>query len=136
MDRERLRAELRRDEGVRRRVYNDSMGIPTIGVGRNLRDVGLTDEEVDVLLDNDIERVWSLIIHHIPWVQKLSDARQRVIANMAFNLGVSGLLDFKKTLAAIEAGQYEQAADMMLDSRWAGQVHGRATRLADMMRHG
>jgi len=70
------------------------------------------------------------------WWRLLSDARQRVIINMAFNLGVDGLLTFKNTLAMIQSGNYAGAAGGMLSSKWAGQVHDRAHRLADMMVHG
>ena len=69
----------------------------------------------------------------LPWVTQLNEVRQRVLVDMAFNMGIVGLLSFKRTLATIQAGDYQQAATMMLDSRWAGQVGQRAERLAHMM---
>jgi lysozyme len=69
-------------------------------------------------------------------VTQLNDVRQRVLVDMAFSMGVVGLLNFKRTLATIQAGDYQQAATMMLDSRWAKQVGQRVERLARMMATG
>lgn len=134
-----LIAELRRDEGVVPHAYQDHLGYWTIGVGRLIdkRKGGrLTDEEVDYLLANDIARFAAELDEKLPWWRALDAVRQRVIQNMAFNLGVDGLLAFKNTLAAVKAGEWERAADGMLASKWARQVGNRALRLAKMMRTG
>lgn len=139
-----LIAELRRDEGVEYSPYTDTVGIETVGVGHNLRvkpladgwSYPLTDLQVDVLLASDLNEVFKSLDKHMPWWRKLSYPRQRVIANMAFNLGVSGLSGFKNTLRFIQTGEYNKAADGMLLSRWAKQVGKRANRLADMMVEG
>lgn len=133
MNRQKLYAELRRDEGSRSFPYTDTVGKLTIGVGRNLTDVGLSDEEIDHLLDNDVARVESGLDRALPWWRTLDDVRQRVIANMAFNMGVFGLLTFKNTLEAIRVGDWSRAHAGMLASKWATQVGPRAKRLAEMM---
>lgn len=131
-----LIAQLRRDEGVRSHPYMDTVGKLTIGVGRNLDDVGLSDDEIDYLLANDIKRASKGLLKALPWVSSLDPVRRRVLVNMAFNLGVQGLLGFKNTLRMIEHGNYEGAAEGMLNSKWARQVGKRSLRLAKAMRTG
>lgn len=131
--------ELRRDEGIVPSAYQDSLGYWTIGVGRLIdkRKGGrLRDEEIDFLLMNDIAEKEEELDAAIPWWRTLSDARQRVILNMCFNLGIKGLLGFKNTLAMVKAGDYDGAAAGMLSSKWAKQVGARATRLSEMMKEG
>jgi lysozyme len=120
--------QLRRDEGVRSTVYLDSRGIPTIGVGRNLRDVGLSDPEVDFLLANDIQRAEDGL-SGFAWYQGLDDVRKGAVTNMAFNLGVAGLLHFPHMIAALAKQDWSGAAAEMVNSDWAKQVGARATRL-------
>jgi lysozyme len=128
--------QLRLHEGERLKPYRCTAGKLTIGVGRNLEDRGITAAESAYLLCNDIMAMETELVRALPWVTQLNEVRQRVLVDMAFNLGVVGLLNFKRTLAAIQAGQYQQAATMMLDSKWAGQVGQRAERLARMMATG
>ena len=128
--------ELKRDEGVVLKPYKDSVGILTIGVGRNLEAHGISMYEAEVLLSNDIENHWKALLKELPWIADLSENRQRAMLNMAFNLGISGLLGFKNSLAALKAGEYAKAADMFLDSHWATQVHDRAKRVAQLIREG
>ncbi len=139
MDMKKMVAELRRDEGVVPSAYQDSLGWWTIGVGRLIdkRKGGkLSDDEIDYLLNNDIAKFSKLLDINIPWWRTLDDVRQRVLLNMAFNLGVAGLMGFKNTLAYVKSGDYTKAASNMLLSKWATQVKGRATRLSEMMRTG
>lgn len=136
MDYAALAMELRRDEGVRLKPYKDSVGKLTIGVGRNLDDMGISEVECEMLLQNDMVAHCMELDRKLPWWRTLGEVRQRVLANMAFNLGVTRLLGFKNTLALIESGQYAKAADEMLNSTWAKQVGLRATRLSGMMRTG
>ncbi|MGX5880069.1 glycoside hydrolase family protein [Burkholderia gladioli] len=127
--------ELSRDEGRRLKPYVDTVGKTTIGVGRNLTDVGISDDECDAMLANDLARTISWLDRNLPWWSQLDPVRQRVVANMAFNMG-GGLLTFVNTLGAMQRGAYDAAADGMLDSKWARQVGARAQRLAQMMRTG
>lgn len=131
--------ELRRDEGVVPYAYQDSLGYWTIGVGRLIdkRKGGrLTDTEMDYLLGNDIMEKEAELDKALPWWRNMTAARQRVLLNMCFNLGLTKLLGFKNALKAMEAGDYQKAAAGMLDSLWARQVGQRAQRLATMMRNG
>ena len=89
-----------------------------------------------MLLANDIAAMERDLQHALPWVATLDEVRQRVLLDMAFNMGIVGLLGFKRTLATIQAGDYQAAATMMLDSRWAKQVGQRAERLSRMMATG
>jgi lysozyme len=136
MDMSKLVEQLIDHEGERLFPYSDTVGKLTIGVGRNLTDVGISKEESRLLLYNDIEKVVDGLDAALPWWDSLSEARQRVLADMAFNLGLKGLLGFKNTLALIQAGDYDEAADNMLLSKWATQVGRRAQTLAGLMRRG
>ena len=137
-----LRAQLLRDEGCLLKPYRDQVGKLTIGVGRNLDDVGLSQTEADFLLDNDISRASAAVVAHIPWAMALDEVRRAVLINMSFNMGIgntargTGLLGFPKFLAACERGDWATAAAEMLSSKWATQVGVRADRLAEQMREG
>lgn len=135
MNRQRLMAQLNVDEGRRPRIYVDTVGKITAGVGRNLTDRAFSDDEIDLMLSNDINLVEKALDHYLPWWRQMTDARQNVLANMCF-MGIGSLLTFKNTLAYMQAGRYDAAAAGMLDSKWAGQVGARATRLAAIMRTG
>lgn len=131
-----LRAELVRDEGFHLKPYTDSVGKLTIGVGRNLIDKGLSRAEVFVLLDADIDECVADLTSSFPWFAKLDNVRQRALVNMRLNLGATGFRRFTKMLAAVAQGDYATASEQMLKSKWAGQVKGRAYRLARMMATG
>jgi|TARA_A100001515_G_scaffold74610_1_gene59301 lysozyme len=136
MDRNRLIDQLRIHEGVEKTVYNDSEGIPTIGVGRNLRDRGLSDDEIDYLLSNDIDIVVDELDKVMPWWKDLDEVRQRVLCDLVFNLGMPRFSGFKKSISYMKQQMWDQAADELLDSKWARQVGRRAHTLSEMMRTG
>ena len=123
-------------EGLRLKPYRDTVGKLTIGVGRNLDDVGITEEEALYLLKNDIRRTIKFLSAVLPFWDRLSETRKIVLIDMCFNLGAKKFMSFKKMRKALEEGNYETAADEMLDSKWARQVKGRAQTLARMMREG
>lgn len=131
-----LQKQLVLHEGCRLKPYRCTGGKLTIGIGRNLDDAGISRDEAMLLLRNDMARAIGAVRTELPWVDKLDDVRQRVLVDMAFNLGIDGLLAFKNTLVAVASGDYDRAATEMLNSRWAGQVGERARRLARMMRTG
>ena len=131
-----LTSQLISDEGIRLKPYRDSLGVLSIGIGRNLDDVGITQDEAMLLLQNDIRKAYADLTTALPWVQTLDDIRQNVLIAMTFNMGIGGLLKFKNTLNLIQQREYNQAASAMLQSLWATQVGARAKRLADQMRTG
>lgn len=136
MNRDELRSMLVLHEGLRLFPYKCTAGKVTIGVGRNLDDKGITQAEAFELLEHDIDDVERELDQTWPWWRQMTDARQQVLADMCFNLGLGRLKGFVSTIAYMKAGQYEDAADGMLDSLWARQVGQRAQRLAKMMREG
>lgn len=130
-----LTAQLMRHEGVELKPYRDTVGKLTIGVGRNLDDKGITKDEALIMLQNDISEVIESL-ETMDFFNRCNEVRKIVLANMAFNLGIAGLLKFKKMIAAINADNYQLAANEMLDSKWSRQVKQRANELAEMMVEG
>lgn len=132
--------QLRGDEGERACVYQDHLGYWTIGVGRLVDSrkpgAGLKPHEISYLLNNDIDERIDALMRRLPWFQNLDPARQGVLLNMSFQMGVDGLLGFKNTLRMVEQGDYESAAQGMLNSKWANQTPHRAKRMAEQMRTG
>jgi len=144
-------------EGLVLQVYQDTLGIDTIGIGRNLEDRGITDEELEdmgiadidhvyefgiteadaiLLAENDVEIVEDELLRAHPCVGGLDAVRQLVLIDMAFNMGVPRLKKFKKMWAAIHDEDFTTASKEMLDSRWANQVKSRSTKLAHAMYSG
>jgi lysozyme len=134
--REICRQQLKVDEGVRARLYKDSLGIWSIGVGRNLEAKGLSPDEIDYLLDNDMAEAELDARAIFSGFDDLSDNRKAALINLAFNLGRTRLSAFTRTIEAINAGDFQAAAKEMLDSLWARQVGERAKRLARMIEEG
>jgi len=131
-----LRNQLIRHEGLRLHPYRDSVGKLTIGVGRNLDDRGISEEEALRMLDRDILEAAEDLGRAFPIVESLDERRYEVLVNMCFNLGVRRLKGFRRMWGYIEVANFEMAADEMLDSRWARQVGSRAAELAGIMRNG
>jgi lysozyme len=127
---------LKLHEGVRLKPYTDTVGKLTLGIGRNLDDRGITLEEAEYLLSNDISDAWLQLVSHLPFFSKLDTVRQAVLVDMAFNLGLAGLMSFSKALLAIKEGRFDVAAGELLNSKWSAQVGRRSHRLAEMMRSG
>lgn len=136
MNRARLSKQLEIDEGRRRRLYKDTVGKWTIGVGRNIEDRGLRDDEIDLMLSNDIDEAVGISRALLPNFDKLDDARQEVVTNMALNLGMTRLSGFKQFLAALMRFDFQRATAEMMDSKWYEQVGDRGKRLAYAMREG
>lgn len=133
----RLIEQLKRHEGVRLKPYRCTAGKLTIGVGRNLDDVGISMGEAEMMLVNDIESATSTAAYLVgEEFVNLNEARRAVVVNMAFNMGLPVLSKFKNTLAMIRRHDYEAAARGMLNSKWARQVGQRAKELSEQMRTG
>lgn len=132
-------SQLRRDEDEILHAYSDSLGFLTIGVGILIdkrKGGGLLPEESEFIFNNRLRILNEQLDKRIPWIKKLDPARRGVLVNMAFQMGIDGLLGFKNTLATIEAGNYQKAAAEMLGSKWAQQTPARANRLSVQMRTG
>lgn len=127
---------IKRHEGKRNKPYMDTQGRITIGYGRCLDSVGISDEEALALFFHDLSRSISQAATAFPWMKDLDEARQDVVVSMVFNLGVGGVKKFARMLNALERKNYDRAASEMLSSIWASQVGKRAAELADMMRTG
>ena len=131
-----LRAMIKNDEGLRLHPYTDTVGRLSIGYGRNLTDVGISQLEASDLLEADITRAIYDLQVAFPIVMNLDGVRQIVLSNLCFNIGATRLKTFVKMWAAITVGDYTVAAQEMLNSQWADQVGARATRLAAAMASG
>jgi lysozyme len=137
--RERLRLQLVIDEDLKTSAYQDSLGFWTIGIGRLIdarKGGGITTAEAFYLADNDIDLRVHGLVNGYRWFVELDPVRQAVLVNMAFNLGLGGLAEFRRMLAAIARHDYDLAAAEMMASTWATQVGMRALRLAQQMRSG
>lgn len=123
--------EIKLDEGFVGVQYDDSLGIPTIGFGTRLP---LSQDEAEMLLKHRLQDKVASIVKEKPIIAQLSEPRQKVIANMVYQMGVGGVLKFKNMWAAIEREDYEKAAFEMLQSRWYKQTPNRAKKLSEIMR--
>ena len=126
MDLEILFEQLKDFEGLELKPYRCTSDKLTIGLGRNLEDNGITEEEAYYLAENDIDNLMDELDRNIPWWTELNNPRKRALLNMAYNVGTPTLMKFQKTLSLLESGQYEEASKEVLNSRWARQVGRRA----------
>lgn len=136
VDPARLRAQLELHEGRRARIYVDTVGKVSGGIGRNLTDKGLRADEIELMFRNDVAEAIAELDRTLPWWRQLDEVRRRVMVDLMFNMGAPVLGQFVNTLAAIRAGRYREAAEGMLASKWAQQTGTRARRLAAMMGSG
>ena len=129
---------LKLHEGVRSKVYMCSAGYETIGVGRNIAEsgLGLSDDEIEYLLNNDIKRVREELEDNYFWFAALNEVRQDAMIDISFNLGLTRLRGFVKALEAMSREQFDIAADEFMDSRWSQQVGNRAVEVTEMIRTG
>ena len=121
-------------EGKRPTPYVDSVGKITVGIGRNLTDKGLSEDEIMHLFNNDVADAIDDVRHCFSCYDQLSRPRQMVVVDMAFNMGRASLSQFVRFIGAVHRGDWNDAAEEMLDSLWAKQVGTRATTLAHMLR--
>jgi lysozyme len=137
--RDKLISMLKQHEGVETHAYKCSENKITIGVGRNVDKgggLGLSVDEVNYLLQNDIDRVISELNSEYDWFADLDEVRQDAMIDISFNLGQTRLRAFKKALSAMSEGDWDEAADQFMDSRWSEQVGIRAKNLTEMIRIG
>jgi lysozyme len=144
MNIDKLREQLKIDEGVKYEIYLDHLGYPTFGIGHLITEadeehgkpVGtpITEERVNSVFDKDVEIYVSEAKKVFPKLAELPSEAQEVIVNMTFNMGAPRLSKFKKFIAAVEARNWDTASVEMMDSRWAKQVGNRAVRLRDRIK--
>jgi lysozyme len=131
-----LTEQLKRHEGFVPHAYQDHLGFWTIGYGRLIdksRNGGITQDEADMLLRADVARVITELHARLSFYERLPDRKKQALANMAFQLGINGLLNFRRMLSAIKDGDWTRARIEALDSRWASQTPARAREIANMI---
>jgi lysozyme len=132
---DKLIKQLKKHEGVELKPYKCTSNKLTIGIGRNLEDVGISEHEAEFLLMNDLD-TYMTAAKTYDWYAGLNDARKAVIVNMLFNMGQTNFNKFLKMKQALDVGDHAEAAKQMLDSRWAKQVKGRSAELSKQMEAG
>lgn len=132
---DKLIKQIKKHEGVDLHPYVDTVGKLTIGVGRNIQDNGISEAEAEFMLMNDLNAVMDEA-KKFEWYSSLNEPRKAVVLNMLFNLGLPRFKGFQNTIAFLIDGMYNEAAEEMLQSRWANQVGNRALELSEQMRTG
>ena len=130
-----LRRLIRGHEGERRFPYVDTVGKTSIGIGRNLTDVGLYPDEIAYLFTADLKRCLTDLAT-FPWFSQMNDVRQRAVCDLRFQLGPDKFRGFHDTLAALARGDYNAASDHLMHSKYAQQVPVRAQMIAGMIATG
>ena len=125
---------IKKHEGFESFPYKCPAGKVSIGYGRNLEDCGISEQEAEILLSNDITRAKLELYNNFPWAIGMDDIRKGVLVEMVFNMGITRFKGFKKMLVACQKGEWDKAANEMLDSDWHKQVKSRAESLADIMK--
>ena len=128
--------QLKRHEGIELKPYQDTVGKWTIGVGRNLDDIGISEQEAEMLLLNDITEAKRQLIAVMPWTQELDEVRFSALLNFVFNVGIGTASKFVNAMALLKQKSYDMAAQEMLNSRWAKQVGQRAIEVTEQIRTG
>ena len=136
MDYERLKKQLVVHEGLELKPYHCSADKLTIGVGRNIQEVGISENEAMYLLENDIANVEAQCRTTFDWFDGLSNKRKEAVVNLVFNMGLSTFCKFKKTIGYIDQGLFELAGTELLDSNYARQVGQRSKDVAIMLAEG
>jgi len=128
--------QLKIHEGMKLKPYKCTAGKLTIGIGRNLEDVGISEDEANMLLRHDIQEATRQLLHAFPWMGDFNDARISAMINFTFNVGIGTVKKFENTLSYMQSGDWDKAADEMMDSRWARQVGNRAVEVTEQIRTG
>jgi len=127
---------IKKHEATRARMYKDSRGIETIGIGHNLRDKPISNEAIEQIFQDDLYGVIGEVSQSFTWYTDLNEVRQAVILDMVFNMGLAGFKLFTKTIKFLANGEYTAASIEMMDSLWSSQVGSRADTLSNMLRTG
>jgi lysozyme len=130
---DRVRKRLIQEEGLKLQLYHCTAGKLTIGVGRNVEDRGITHDTAMQMLDEDIDICVGELEKNLSWFEDAPDKIQEVLIDLCFNMGINRLMGFVKTLHKLKTGAYKEAAEELLDSRYASSVPNRAKRNADII---
>ena len=130
---DRVRKRLIAEEDLKLQLYHCTAGKLTIGVGRNVEDRGITHETAMQMLDEDIDICVGELEKNLSWFENAPDKIQEVLIDLCFNMGINRLMGFVKTLHKLKTGAYKEAAEELLDSRYASSVPNRAKRNADII---
>ena len=131
-----LEMMIRQDEGLKQHIYTDTTGNRTIGYGHNLDANGISLEVAELILKNDIDNVIIDLTKNLPVYNEIDDTRKVALLDIAFNIGVTGLMQFRTFLGLIEQGKFQNAANDLLNTLWAKQVPNRAARIAHVIETG
>ncbi|HLX54648.1 MAG TPA: hypothetical protein VKR58_11935 [Aquella sp.] len=129
-----LKSLLIRHEALKKYPYTDTVGKITIGIGRNISDEGLSLSEIDILFFNDVDCYYQFLSSY-PWFKQLNEARQLILIDMCF-MGIKHFQEFREMIKALNNRDYETAAQEVLNSEYAKEVHGRANDIAEVLRTG
>ena len=130
-----LLEKIKHHEGFVEHVYDDSLGIPTIGYGFAIKDLILDEDIAEEILIRKLEKLKRNANSRFQWLEDMPQEVQAVILNMCYQLGVTGVSKFRKAISALQEGDWDEAANEMLDSLWARQTPNRATELSDIVRN-
>ena len=130
-----LLEKIKHHEGFVEHVYDDSLGIPTIGYGFAIKDLILDEDIAEDILMRKLEKLKRNANARFQWLEDMPQEVQAVILNMCYQLGVTGVSKFRKAISALQEGDWDEAANEMLDSLWARQTPNRATELSDIVRN-
>ena len=120
-------------EGFRDRVYKCTEGYDTIGYGFAIKDLVMDEDIAEMILRRKLDTLIDRVNKRFKWVSELPVEAQDVIYEMCFQLGITGVSKFKKTLAYLENFEYKMASKEMLDSKWARQTPNRAKKLSNII---
>jgi len=130
-----LLESIKKHEGFVEHVYDDSLGIPTIGYGFAIKDLVLDEDIAEDILIRKLERLQRNANSRFKWLEDMPQEVQEVLLNMCYQLGVTGVSKFRKAISALQEGDWDEAANEMLDSLWARQTPNRAKELSNIVRN-
>ena len=131
---EKLLNDIKESEGFRDKVYDDSLGIPTIGFGFAIKDLVLEEDICDIILARKVEKLVAKVNIKFPFLKDIPIDKAEIIIEMCYQMGVTGVSKFKKMIKHLENGNFEKASVEMLDSKWAKQTPNRALKLSNRMK--
>ena len=130
-----LLEKIKHHEGFVEHVYDDSLGIPTIGYGFAIKDLVLDEDIAEEILIRKLEKLKRNANSRFKWLEDMPQEVQEVVLNMCYQLGITGVSKFRKAISAMQEGEWSEAADEMLDSLWARQTPNRAEELSNIVRN-